>query len=77
MRMFPSLFVIPSEAEGSAVPRTSPEKAESNPQTKLSSRPERSVVERSAVSFSDSRANNVSLEVRLRQHVWAQVEAAI
>jgi hypothetical protein len=34
-------FVIPSEAEGSAVPRTSPGNAEFYPQTELSSRPER------------------------------------
>jgi hypothetical protein len=44
-------FVIPSEAEGSAVPRTSPGNAESRPATNLSSRPERSAVERSAVSL--------------------------
>jgi hypothetical protein len=44
-------FVIPSEAEGSAVPRTLPENAEIHPQTKLSSRPELSVVERSAVFY--------------------------
>src|SRR5450631_2999958 len=43
-------FVIPSEAEGSAVPRTSRGNAEHDPQTELSSRPERSAVERSAVS---------------------------
>jgi hypothetical protein len=42
-------FVIPSEAEGSAVLRIFPGNAEFYPQTKLSSRPERSVVERSAV----------------------------
>jgi hypothetical protein len=42
-------FVIPSEAEGSAVPRIFPENAEFYRQTKLSSRPERSGVERSAV----------------------------
>jgi hypothetical protein len=35
-------FVIPSEAEGSAVLRTSPGNAEYYTQTKLSSRPERS-----------------------------------
>ena len=34
-------FVIPSEAEGSAVPRTSPGSAEYYAQTELSSRPER------------------------------------
>jgi hypothetical protein len=34
-------FVIPSEAEGSAVPRSFPENAEIYPQTELSSRPER------------------------------------
>ena len=35
-------FVIPSEAEGSAVPRTSPGNAESRPATELSSHePER------------------------------------
>jgi hypothetical protein len=34
-------FVIPSEAEGSAVPRTSPGNASSYSQTELSSRPER------------------------------------
>jgi hypothetical protein len=39
------------EAEGSAVPRTLRGNADSCPQTELSSRPERSVVERSAVSF--------------------------
>jgi hypothetical protein len=44
-------FVIPSAAEGSAVPRTSPGNAESYSATNLSSRPEHSVVERSAVSF--------------------------
>jgi hypothetical protein len=44
-------FVIPSEAEGSAVLRTSPGNAESRPATNLSSRPERSAVERSAVSL--------------------------
>jgi hypothetical protein len=38
-----------SEAEGSAVPRTSLGNVEHYPQTKLSSRPERSAVERSAV----------------------------
>jgi hypothetical protein len=48
-------FVIPSEAEGSAVPRTSPGSAEYYTQTKLSSRPGRSVVERSAVFFYFSR----------------------
>jgi hypothetical protein len=37
-------FVIPSEAEGSAVPRASLGKAEFYPQTELSSRPERSGV---------------------------------
>jgi hypothetical protein len=42
-------FVIPSEAEGSAVPRTFPGNAEPRPAGKLSSRPERSAVERSAV----------------------------
>jgi hypothetical protein len=42
------------EAEGSAVPRTFPGNAESHPATELSSRPERSEVERSAVSFSGS-----------------------
>jgi hypothetical protein len=44
-------FVIPSVAEGSAVQGTSPGNANSYSQTKLSSRPERSVVERSAVFF--------------------------
>jgi hypothetical protein len=39
------------EAEGSAVPRTTTGKAEYDAQTELSSRPERSGVERSAVSF--------------------------
>jgi hypothetical protein len=34
-------FVIPSAAEGSAVPRTHPGNAEFYPQTELSSRPER------------------------------------
>jgi hypothetical protein len=34
-------FVIPSEAEGSAVPRTFPGNAGFSPQKKLSSRPER------------------------------------
>jgi hypothetical protein len=34
-------FVIPSEAEGSAVPRTLPGKVEYYAQTELSSRPER------------------------------------
>ena len=34
-------FVIPSEAEGSAVPRTFPGNTESRPATELSSRPER------------------------------------
>jgi hypothetical protein len=48
-------FVIPSEAEGSAVLRTSVGNAEYYTQTKLSSRPERSVVERSAVFFYFSR----------------------
>ena len=48
-------FVIPSEAEGSAVPRTSRGNAEHYPQTELSSRPERSAVERSAVSIWGSR----------------------
>jgi oxalate decarboxylase len=38
-----------AEAEGSAVPRTFPGNAEFYAQTKLSSRPERSAVERSAV----------------------------
>ena len=38
-------LVIPSEAEGSAVPRTSPGNAEFYAQTELSSRPERSEVE--------------------------------
>jgi hypothetical protein len=42
------------EAEESAVPRTFRRNTESHPQTKLSSRPERSIVERSAVSFSRS-----------------------
>jgi hypothetical protein len=51
-------FVIPSEAdlsrravEGSAVPQTLPGNTESRPATNLSSRPERSAVERSAVSL--------------------------
>jgi hypothetical protein len=51
-------FVIPSEAEGSAVPRTSPGNVESRPATNLSSRlprravgPERSGVERSRSLF--------------------------
>ncbi len=44
-------FVIPSEAEGSAVPRTFPGNAESGHPTNLSSRPERSAVERSAVFY--------------------------
>src|ERR1700733_6517972 len=48
-------FVIPSEAEGSAVPRTFRGNAESYAQKELSSRPERSVVERSAVFFYLSR----------------------
>jgi hypothetical protein len=40
----PLLFVIPSEAEGSAVPRTSPGNAEYYAQTELSSRlPRRAV----------------------------------
>jgi hypothetical protein len=43
-----------SAAEGSAVPRNFPGNAESHPATNLSSRPERSGVERSAVSFSFS-----------------------
>src|SRR5450631_3750569 len=38
----PLLFVIPSEAEGSAGPRTSPGNAEYYAQTELSSRPEES-----------------------------------
>jgi hypothetical protein len=42
-------FVIPSEAEGSAVQRTFLGSGQVYPQTELSSRPERSVVERSAV----------------------------
>ena len=49
----------PSEAEGSAVPRTTTGNAEYDVQIELSSRPERSAVERSAVSFSshlDSKA---------------------
>jgi hypothetical protein len=45
------LFVIRSEAEGSAVPQTLPGNTESRLATNLSSRPERSVVERSAVVF--------------------------
>src|SRR5258708_32271521 len=40
------------EAEGSAVPRTSPANAEYYSQTELSSRPERRGAERSAVFFS-------------------------
>jgi hypothetical protein len=43
-------FVIPIEAEGSAVPRTLHGNAEFNPLTELSSRPERSGAERPAVS---------------------------
>jgi hypothetical protein len=43
------LFVIPSAAEGSAVLRTFPGNMESRCAKKLSSRPERSVAERSAV----------------------------
>jgi hypothetical protein len=46
-----SIGVIRSEAEGSAVLRTFRGNAKFYPQTELSSRPERSVVERSAVSF--------------------------
>jgi hypothetical protein len=42
-------FVIPSEAEGPAVPRTIRGSAEHDPQPELSSRPERSAVERPAV----------------------------
>jgi hypothetical protein len=41
-------FVIPSEAEGSAVPRIPPGNLVFYTQMELSSRPERSVVERSA-----------------------------
>src|ERR1700733_15437163 len=37
-------FVIPSEAEGSAVPRISPGNAQFYPQTELSSRPPRRAV---------------------------------
>ena len=53
---YPFLVIPPapacrgSEAEGSAVPRTFRGNVEHDPQTKLSSRPERSAVERSAVS---------------------------
>jgi hypothetical protein len=48
-------FVIPSEAEGSAVLQMSPGNAKYVAQTELSSRPERSAVERSAVFFCVSR----------------------
>jgi hypothetical protein len=48
-------FVIRDEAEGSAVPRTFRGNAQLYPQTELSSRPERSGVERSAVLFISTR----------------------
>jgi hypothetical protein len=51
-------FVIPSKAEGSAVPRTFRGNAEFYLQTKLSSRPERSAVERSAVFLTNAVQGN-------------------
>ncbi len=60
-------FVIPSEAEGSAVLRTFRGNAKFYPQTELSSRPERSVVERSAFSFLGSALLQPIHQVYLRQ----------
>ena len=60
-------------AEGSAVPRTPPGNGESRPQTELSSRPERSVVERSGVSLSGSRtlpANHDEAVLSAIHHPW-------
>jgi hypothetical protein len=62
-------FVIPSEAEGSAVPRTLRANAEFHPQTELSSRPKRSEVERSAVLLPNNKTplNATQFNTELRQ----------
>ena len=65
-------FVIPSEAEGSAVQRPFLGNSDFDPQTKLSSRPERSVVERSAVSL---RHENPKSCFALRPCILARSEA--
>jgi hypothetical protein len=67
-------FVIPSEAEGSAVPQTSLGNVQHYPQTKLSSRPERTRIschaarDRSArAPFSKGKAHEVHQRHQVRQ----------
>ena len=69
-------FVIPSEAEGSAVPRTSRGNAEHYPQTELSSRPERTRIschaapDRAArAPFSKGKAHEVHQRHQVRQEI--------
>jgi hypothetical protein len=73
-------FVIPSGAEGSAVPRTFTGNAESRPATNLSSRPERTrisyhpeVATSTYAPFRREKAHEDCQRQQVRQEIWGSV----